>query len=143
MGKVCLLHRYRISMAVSDLHLYRGQPQLLEYLVEHGECSQVELSEAMGVSPASVATSIKRLCKAGFVERRADENDRRINRLSITPEGRDALFAGREKCDKIDDTMFDGFTPQETELLLSMLSRMARNLSGGELNEREMMRKII
>ena len=54
--RVGLLHRYRISMAVSHLHLYRGQPELMEYLIAHGDCSQVELSEALGVSPASVAT---------------------------------------------------------------------------------------
>ena len=52
--RVGLLHRYRISMAVSHLHLYRGQPELLEYLLAHGECSQVELSEALGVSPSAL-----------------------------------------------------------------------------------------
>ena len=43
----------------------------------------------------------------------------------------------------IDDIMFEGFTEQETEQLLAMLSRMARNLSVGELSEREMMKDII
>ena len=51
-------------------------------------------------------------------------------------------MAGRKECDRIDDIMFEGFTEQETEQLLAMLSRMARNLSVGELSEREMMKDI-
>ncbi len=141
--KVSLLHRYRISSAVSHLNLYRGQPEVLGYLISHGGCSQVELSEALGVSTASVATSIKRLCKAGFVERREDENDRRINRISVTERGKKTFFEGHAECEKVDKMMFDGFTDREVEMFLSMLRRMSDNLSGGNLSEGQIIKNMI
>lgn len=141
--KVSLLHRYRISSAVSHLNLYRGQPEVLGYLIMHGGCSQVELSEALGVSTASVATSIKRLCKAGFVERREDEKDRRINRISVTESGKKTFLKGHAECEKVDKMMFDGFTDEEVETLLSMLRRMTNNLSGENLSEGQIIKNII
>lgn len=143
MCRVSLLHRYRISNAVSHLHLYRGQPQVLEYLIEHGGCSQVELSEALGVSGASIATSIKRLCKAGFVERHEDENDRRINRIFVTEKGKETFLQGDAECKKVDALMFKGFSEDEISGLLSMLQRIEDNLSVGGLSNKDIIKDMI
>lgn len=140
--KVSMLHRYRISKALSGLNIYRGQPEILAYLLVHGDCSQKELAAHIGVSPASVATSIKRMCKAGFVERTEDENDRRINRLRITEKGRQVHEAGKNECGKTDAEMFRGFSREEILTLESMLTRIAENLSGGEINEEEVFEYI-
>ncbi len=140
--RVSMLHRYRISKALSGLNLYRGQPEILAYLLAHGDCSQKALAGHIGVSPASVATSIKRMCKAGFVERTEDENDRRINRLRITEKGREVYAAGNSECGKTDAEMFRGFSDEEISVLESMLARIAENLSGGEINEEEVLEYI-
>ncbi len=135
--KVSLLHRYRISLALTGLRLYRGQPQILEYLLEHGDCSQKELADSLGVSPASIATSLKRMSKAGFIDRTPDEADRRINRLYLTDKGREVLFAGRKECDKVDGAMFEGFTKEEITAFSDMLERISKNLSGDGISEKD------
>ncbi len=140
--KVSLLHRYRISVALTGLKIYRGQPQILEYLLEHGDCSQRELADELGVSPASIATSLKRMSKAGFIERTPDESDRRINRLRITPQGKDAFLAGKKECDKVDEAMFSGFSDDELSAFSDMLSRIAENLSRGEISEKDAIKFI-
>ena len=137
MCRVTLLHRYRISTALSGLNIYRGQPEILGYLIENGECSQKTLAESMGVSSASIATSIKRMCRVGFVERAEDESDRRINRIRITEEGKAAFNAGRSKCNKVDRKMFDGFSESEIDAFSDFLSRIAENLSEEGLSDRE------
>ncbi len=137
MCKVTLLHRYRISTALSGLNIYRGQPEILGYLLDNGECSQKQLAESMGVSAASIATSIKRMSKAGFVERTEDEADRRINRIRITPKGKKAFLAGRAECNKVDTQMFSGFTDSEIERFSEMLIRISENLSEGGITEKE------
>lgn len=137
MCKVTLLHRYRISTALSGLNIYRGQPEILGYLLDNGECSQKQLAESMGVSAASIATSIKRMSKAGFVERTEDEADRRINRIRITPKGKKAFLAGRVECNKVDTQMFSGFTDSEIERFSEMLIRISENLSEGGITEKE------
>lgn len=143
--KMCranLMHRYRITTALSGFNIYRGQPELLGFLLENGECSQKTIAESMGVSAASVATSIKRLCKAGFVERTEDENDRRINRICITQKGKDVFEAGKQECDKVDACMFSGISDEEVEKFGEILAKIAKNLSIDGLSDREVLNYI-
>lgn len=140
--KVSLLHRYRISVALSGLKIYRGQPEILEYLSKNGDCSQKELADSLGVSPASIATSLKRMSKENFIERTPDENDRRINRLRITEKGEKIRLEGRKNCDKVDKIMFSGFSDEEINSFSAMLSKICENLSGDGINEKNVMNFI-
>lgn len=140
--RVSMLHRYRITAALSGLKIYRGQPDILEYLSKHGDCSQKELADSLGVSPASIATSLKRMSKESFIERTPDKNDRRINRLKITEKGEQTRLEGRKKCDKIDEIMFSGFSDGEIAAFSAMLSRISENLSGDGISEKEAMKFI-
>ncbi len=142
MCKVTLLHRYRISTALSGLNIYRGQPEILEYLKEHGGCSQRELADFLGVTPASIATSLKRMSKAGFIERTPDEADRRINRMRLTEKGEATRKAGKAECDKIDKLMFSGFSDDEISVFSDMLSRIGKNLSLDGITEKEVIEMI-
>lgn len=142
MCKVTLLHRYRISTALSGLNIYRGQPEILEYLKEHGGCSQRELADFLCVSPASIATSLKRMSKAGFIERTADAADRRINRMSLTEKGEAIRMAGRVECDKVDRLMFSGFSDEEIAVFSDMLSKISQNLSLDGISEKEVIEMI-
>lgn len=135
--RVTLLHRYAISSSLSGMKLYRGQPEILEYLKEHGDCSQKELADFLGVTPASIATSLKRMSKSGFIERTADETDRRINRLRLTQKGKEVFLDGKAECDRIDSVMFNGFSEEEITAFSDMLSRIAKNLSPSGISERE------
>lgn len=137
--RVSMLNRYRITLALSGLKIYRGQPEILGYLIGHGDCSQKELANVLGVSPASIATSLKRMSRAGFIERTPDEIDRRINRLRITDEGKKVFYAGKTECDKVDKMMFAGFEKDEILLFTDMLSRIADNLSEDNISDREIM----
>lgn len=143
MCRVTLLHRYRISTALSGLNIYRGQPEILEYLADHGDCSQRELADFLGVSPASIATSLKRMSKAGFIERTPDEADRRVNRLRLTAKGEDIRKAGRAECNKVDETVFKGFSDEEIAAFSDMLARISENLSLDGMSEKEVMEIMI
>ncbi|MBQ2903565.1 MAG: winged helix-turn-helix transcriptional regulator [Clostridia bacterium] len=135
--RVSLLSRYRVITALSGLKIYRGQPEILGYLVDHGDCSQKELADSLGVSPASIATSLKRMSKAGFIERTPDENDRRINRIRITTAGKNVLLSGKSECDKIDKIMFNGFSEEEITAFSDMLSKIADNLSSDGISDKD------
>ncbi len=140
--RASMLHSYRIVLALSGLNIYRGQPEILEYLSAHGDCSQKELADSLGVSPASIATSLKRMSKENYIERTPDENDRRINRLKITEKGDKARLEGRKRCDKIDEIMFSGFTAEEMGTFSSMLTRISDNLSGSDITENDVINFI-
>ena len=132
------VHRYYISKTASSFGVYRGQPRMLEYLTEHGESTQRDIAEAMHITPASVAVSVKRMAKAGLVEKTADENDLRFNKIKITPKGEEINRACRAEFDKTDEQMFRGFSPQEIQQFSSYLERIYKNLSVDKVEPEEM-----
>lgn len=143
MCRVTLLHRYHISNALRHIEIYRGQPEILEYLVNHGDCPQVEIAKNFGISPASIATSIKRMSKSGLIERTVDEENRRANKIRITEKGKLVLEKGREECDRVDEKMFEGFSDEEIVQFSSMLSRLSDNLSPGNMTDNEIIKMFI
>lgn len=134
---ISVIHRYRITKAASGAGLYFGQPMILEYVKDHDACTQKELAEAVHVSPASVAVTIKRIEKAGLVVRTPDESDSRKNHLSVTQKGLDALKEFRKICDATDEDMFRGFSPEEREALHNLLVRLHKNLDSEKLTKEE------
>jgi DNA-binding MarR family transcriptional regulator len=108
-----------------------GQPFILFMLRDHQEgmnWDQKQFAEALGVSPATVAISIKRMERAGLVTRVPDPEDLRRNRITITEKGRrlvdDCIRAFRH----VDTGMFRGFSDEEREELAGYYRRMVRNL---------------
>ena len=125
---ISVIHRCRIAKAASKVGLYFGQPMILEYVIDHDLCTQKELAEAMHVSPASAAVTLKRIEKAGLITRTADENDSRKNHISVTEKGVNALKEFRKICDATDENMFRDFSPEERETLHNLLIRLHKNL---------------
>ena len=137
-----LIHRYHITKSAQKAGLYYGQPMILEYIKEHNFCTQKELADSLHISPASVATSIKRLEKGGFVKRSTDKDDIRKNRLSLTEYGLKSLTDFREICDETDKKMFKGFSEEECELLCEYLQRLYNNLDTENLTNCQMKAEI-
>ncbi len=125
-------HRRLIRQAATQAGLYYGQPPMLEYIESHKNCSQTALAQALDISPASVATSLRRLEKAGYVRRTPDKTDSRKNRLALTKVGADALHRFHDCCVDIDRAMFGGFSDADCEALTALLDRMTQNLAAGE-----------
>ncbi len=127
-----LIHRHRITKAAQQAGLYYGQPMILEYIMNNNLCTQKDLANSLHISPASVATSIKRLEKSGLISRITDENDSRKNRLSVTENGVSAFRKFREICDSTDKEMFKDFSQEECEILNSLMKRLYNNLDNGD-----------
>lgn len=136
MNRLNVLHRIYIHKQVSQNGLYFGQPPILEYVWDHDQCTQCELADFMQVSPPSIATSVKRMQKAGLLQKTMDKDDLRYNRISITEKGKELASKCREDFDKIDGQLFDGFSEQEREQLCGYLDRMIQNMATGEFADK-------
>ena len=77
------------------------------------------------------------MSKAGFIERTADEKDRRVNRLRLTEKGNEVRLAGKAECDRTDKAMFSGFTDEEITAFSDMLSKIAQNLSPAGMSDND------
>ena len=111
-----------------------GQPMILFLLKDKGRegriAAQKELSDAMHVSPATVAVSLKSLEREGYVEMLADETDQRRKAVQLTPKGEAAIQRCVQVFEAVDQSMFEGFRPEETRQACGYLMRMLHNLRG-------------
>jgi DNA-binding MarR family transcriptional regulator len=87
--------RHFVDRRAQRLGLTGAQVRLLSKLRHREGATQVEIAQAMDMRPISLSSLIDKLARQGLVERRADNSDRRINRLYLTS-------AGRELARKID-----------------------------------------
>src|SRR5262249_21235971 len=83
----------RLEQALGDPGLSLAQCEVLAHVHFGAGISQSELAQRLLVTKGNVCGLIDRLGAAGLVVRRADPDDRRANRLSLTPRGA-ALLAG-------------------------------------------------
>ena len=85
-------------------------------------------AEAMGISPAAVTTTLKRLEKEGYISRAITDEDNRRNEIRITDKGLSKVAESRVIFESVDKAMFEGFTEEEMETLLSFMERIEHNL---------------
>lgn len=116
------------QMALNSISLHFGHPRIL-LTIDHMEgASQKELAERLRVTPASLATSLKRLEKAGFLERTIDERDSRINKIRLTAKGKEAAVACRMQLFSIDKLMLKGLDEVQQQQLAALLNHVNANL---------------
>lgn len=130
--KLECVKRFTMHNMLKDSGVYFGQPPILDFLEKNGVCTQNELAKALEVSPASIAVSVKRMQKNGVVEKIADDNDLRCNRISLTEKGRELTSEMHRKFDQIDKIMFTDFDENELATLKEYLDRIYNNLSSTE-----------
>ena len=108
--------------------IHPGQIAMLMTMKSLGPSSQRTLAKKMNCSPASIAVSVKRLERAGLLEKQADEQDMRTTRIALTPQGME--FAG--KCEslvaRVAARKYEGFSVEDMERLNDYLSRVQKNL---------------
>jgi DNA-binding MarR family transcriptional regulator len=80
------LMRTVFDRRVRELGLTRSQWLLLSRLHRRPGASQTELADMLEIEKASAGRMVDRMERNGWVVRRPDPADRRINRIHLTPE---------------------------------------------------------
>jgi MarR family transcriptional regulator, transcriptional regulator for hemolysin len=113
---------------VRELGLTRAQWLVLARLRRRPGASQSELAEMMEVEKASAGRMVDRLERKGWIVRRADPVDRRINRLYLT---RDAEKISQRLWSIAEQTVADAacdLTATEAEHLAALLTTVKARL---------------
>lgn len=74
-----------------DFNVTPVQYSMLSVLEEHGEMDQLTLALRVGLERTSVAEVIPRLEERGFLERRVNEDDKRMKLVKISRKGKNLL----------------------------------------------------
>src|SRR4051794_37516022 len=81
----------------SDAGLTPSQLSALVSVERFGPMTLGALAEQERVAPPSITKVVAKLEAAGFLQRRPDENDRRMAWVSVTPAGRSHLARVRQR----------------------------------------------
>lgn len=108
--------------------LYPGQPKFLCLLKEHEGITQKELARKHFVKPSTVTGMLAKLEANHYVYRIPDPIDKRIQRVYLTPEGRNLAERGEAIMAGLTQKMFDGFSDEELQIYLRLTNKIRDNL---------------
>jgi MarR family transcriptional regulator for hemolysin len=106
----------------------RAQWGVLVRLDRSEGLKQSELAEILDLQPISLTRLLDRLAENGLIERRADPNDRRANRLFLMPAARPLLEQLTELGQDMMIGVLDGLDAKTIERMLRDLERVKENL---------------
>jgi MarR family transcriptional regulator for hemolysin len=106
----------------------RAQWGILLRLARNPGLSQKEVADLLEVEPISVARLVDRLEAGRLVERRADDQDRRIWRLHLLPAATAMLADINSQREVLADYIAEGISPHTREIMIDGLLRMKANL---------------
>lgn len=125
---VARLMRTVFDRRVRRLGLTRAQWLVLTRLHRRPGASQSELADMMEVEKATAGRLIDRLEAKGWVERRAQAGDRRINRVYLTGEAERVHKRIWRIAEATVDDALEDLSQREADQLLKLLSRVKSRL---------------
>jgi MarR family transcriptional regulator, transcriptional regulator for hemolysin len=126
---VARMLRTTFDRRVRKLGLTRAQWLVLTRLHRRPGASQSELAEMMEVEKATAGRMIDRLEAKGWVERRAQNGDRRVKRVHLTSEAELVHKRIWRVAEQTLDDALANFSVQEGKQLRALLARVKQNLT--------------
>ena len=108
--------------------LFRSSPSVLAKVERAEGMKQTELAEQMEMQPITLTRLIDKLCDNGWIERRGDETDRRVNRLYLRKAARPLLGKLSGLRSELTATALEGINPADAHRLLTQLETIKENV---------------
>ena len=106
----------------------RAQWAVLIRIDRHEGLKQTELADMLDLQPITLTRLLDRLSNNGLIERRADPNDRRANRLYLKPAAKPLLDRLADLGADMMETVLDGISMTSIERMLKELGAVKDNL---------------
>lgn len=126
--RIMKTHRSLLEHCLNKNGLFRGQHQVLMCVWKNPGASQKELADSHNVSTATIAVTLKKLEKGGYVQRITDQEDNRSNRIALTPKGTREVEASLKFFKTVEGDMLEGFSDAEKGDLYAYMGRILENL---------------
>jgi DNA-binding MarR family transcriptional regulator len=128
LGEVQRMMSAYADKAAARFGITRAQWAVLAKLERIEGMKQTELAEQMEMQPITLTRLIDKLCENGWIERRGDETDRRVNRLYLRKAGRQLLGKLSSLRSELTATALEGINPADAYRLLSQLESIKENV---------------
>lgn len=121
-------HRKIASRLLEQHGIHRGQTPLIFALSQRDGRTNSELAELLEVTPATITNMVKRMEKAGFVQRQKDPTDERVKRIWLTEEGQGKVEGLHNVMNDLQGISFGNFTAEEKEQFRYLMEKILANL---------------
>ena len=123
------LLRKRLEQMAINTHLSAAQWRLLFWVAKEERTTQALLAEYLEIEPISVSRMLDRMEQGGWVERRADANDRRVRALFLTEQGREAFLYVKSFVGTVTEEAFAGISKADQQTIMQGLEKVIENLN--------------
>jgi len=121
-------HKKIMQSYLDETGVYQAQHRLLMEISHNKNVSQNDIARSMDVSPATIAVSLKKLERGGYISKEMDKEDNRFNKITITEKGNKVIEQSKKIFDSVDKKVFEGFTEEEKYTLHILLKKLDDNL---------------
>ena len=108
---------YFSNLSLAEMHT-------LDAIGPYEARTMTETAQILGITVGTLTVSVDRLVKKGFINRRRDEDDRRVVRISLTREGKLAARMHGKFHKVLAKHILEPYDEKEQELLLSLVSEV-------------------
>lgn len=110
------------------INITAAEAPFLLILNENDGVSQECLSEHLSIDKASTARVVQSLISKDMVEKKKDENDKRVNRIYLTEKGKDLIDDIVKVMLSWNDILTEGLSSEEIENHLKAFNIMVSNI---------------
>lgn len=128
LGELFRLIRVYADKEAARYGITRAQWAVLSKVECQEGMKQTELAELLEMQPITLTRLIDKLCDNGWIERRSDENDRRVNRLYLKKAARPLLGKLAGLRSELTATALEGISPTDAHRLLTQLESIKENV---------------
>lgn len=126
-----ILHRggqWFYTNRIENIDASNGQIGILFYLNAVDSASQDELAKAVEIDKTTVTRAIQKLESSGYIERKRDVTDHRINRVALTELGKQHHDALKAASIVWQDTLTHGLSDEDLCHLERLMNHMCDNV---------------
>ena len=127
-------HHHQEYSGTNNLNIGRGQGHLLDILLTHNGLTQKELSAQLQIRPASLGELVDKLERSGYVERRVNENDKRVLNVYIKEEGRKVINEIAKIRNSMIDNIFSSLTEDEKNQLSALMEKLMDSIKENSID---------
>ncbi|QIG95880.1 MULTISPECIES: MarR family winged helix-turn-helix transcriptional regulator [unclassified Bradyrhizobium] len=128
LGEVFRLIRVYADKEAARYSITRAQWAVLSKVERQEGLKQTELAELLEMQPITLTRLIDKLCDNGWIERRSDDSDRRVNRLYLKKAARPLLGKLAGLRSELTATALEGISPADAHRLLTQLESIKENV---------------
>ncbi|MGG4217892.1 MarR family transcriptional regulator [Paenibacillus jamilae] len=117
------------NIEFKEYDLTKGQYLYLVRICENPGIIQEKLAEMIKVDRTTASRAINKLVINGFIEKKEDRHNKKINKLFPTEKGKRVYPFIKREHDYSDRVALAGFSESEVNTIFNLLQRVRKNIS--------------